>query len=414
MSGKWPGGFIKKTAPTVVGPVDGEGGSASGIWTLDQAADYESRGLWPIPTLPRELYVWGLNSSGQLGIGTSGAGVNESSPVQVGALTNWSTSRRTLFGGNNSNGAIKKDNTIWVMGDNGQGQLGTDNGTNYSSPVQLGALTNWKEAAGGNYHTAAVKTDGTLWGWGRNALGQVGDGTTTVRSSPVQVGSLTTWLQVAAGYAWTAAITTDGKLYAWGYNGQGQLGQGNTTNYSSPVQVGALTTWAKVACGQLHVLAIKTDGTLWAWGLNNSGQVGIGTSGSGVNVSSPTQVGALTTWSQVGGLTDASIAIKTDGTLWMWGANTYGQLGDGTITGRSSPVQVGSLTTWDKIGMTGYAANVIKTDGTLWSWGRNNYGQLGLGNTTNVSSPVQVGALTTWSQVRTDNEGSALLAVTQS
>ena len=264
----------------------------SGRWNLQAQAQAESASTWPKPLPPYGLYVWGQNINGQIGLGDT---ANRSSPVLLGS-ENWSASARAVIGGAQSSGAIRADGTIWVMGANNNYQLGTGNNTAYSSPVQLGALTNWLKATGGNYHTHTIKTDGTLWAWGRNALGQLGlgDSGATSRSSPVQVGALTTWLEVSAGYAFTVGITTDGKLYAWGYNTWGSLGIGNNTNQSSPVQVGALTTWASVACGQITTYAIKTDGTLWGWGYNNVGQVG---DGSTTVRSSPVQIGALTTWS---------------------------------------------------------------------------------------------------------------------
>jgi alpha-tubulin suppressor-like RCC1 family protein len=287
MSGKWPGGFINKTAPTVVGPVDGEGGSASGIWTLDQAADYESRGLWPMPVLDAELYTWGNNSTGQLGDGTT---------------------------------------------------------TVRSSPVQIGALTTWLQTASGYSHTLATTTDGKLYAWGTNTpYGELGQGNTTNYSSPVQVGALTTWLQVAGGYSHSLAIKTDGTLWSFGRNFRGALGLGNITDYSSPVQVGALTTWSKIGTGQYAHYAVKTDGTLWAWGNNFYGQ--LGTSNT-TNYSSPVQVGSLTTWSAVTGGSTYALGTTTGGALYAWGYNLYGQLGDGTTVSKSSPIQVGSLTTW--------------------------------------------------------------------
>jgi alpha-tubulin suppressor-like RCC1 family protein len=119
-----------------------------------------------------------------------------------------------------------------------------------------------------------------------------------------------------------------------------------------------------------------------------------------INRSSPVQVGALTTWSLVStGSNAAVVALKTDGTMWAWGVNGFGQLGQNDTINRSSPVQIGALTTWSKIAF-GIAANhAIKTDGTLWGWGRNNYGNLGIGDTINRSSPVQVGALNTWTDL---------------
>ena len=237
MSGKWPGGFINKTAPTVVGPTDGEGGSASGIWTLDQVADYEARGLWPMLTLSRIMLTWGRNTEGQLGDGTT---VSKSSPVQVGAITTWAFSSGGAF----SSYGIKKDGTLWSWGSgNSYGQLGHNNTTDYSSPVQVGALTTWLKISCGYGHALAVKTDGTLWSWGFGSAGQLGDGTTVNKSSPVQVGGLTTWLNVGCTYTSSFGTTTSNELYVWGNNGVGQLGVGNTTNYSSPVQLGSQTYW---------------------------------------------------------------------------------------------------------------------------------------------------------------------------
>jgi alpha-tubulin suppressor-like RCC1 family protein len=185
-----------------------------------------------------------------------------------------------------------------------------------------------------------------------------------------------------------------------GYNVYGSLGQGNTTSMSSPVQVGALTTWLNVSAAY-HSSAVKTDGTLWSWGFNTYGNLGLGNSGSTTHRSSPTQVGALTTWSsiQVNSGGAHAMAMATDGTLWSWGYNTNGQLGDGTTISKSSPVQVGALTTWSSIGVGGSHSVAIKTNNTIWAWGYNGYGQLGLGNTTDRSSPVQIGTLTAWANV---------------
>jgi len=389
MSGKWPGGFITKNAPEVVGPVDGEGGTASGIWTLDQAADYEKQGLWPKPVLDAELYAWGGNSNGQLGLSDT---LSRSSPVQVGALITWSKSA----GGNAASIAIKNDGTLWSWGENSVGTLGLNNTTSgIYSPTQVGALTNWSEVHMGGYHCVATKTDGTLWTWGYNNQGQLGQGNTTNRSSPIQVGALTDWLDVAAGFYHSLATKTDGTLWAWGKNSTGQLGQGNTTNYSSPVQVGALTTWLKASAGYTNSCCTTTDGTLFTWGWNNSGRLGLGDSPT--NRSSPVQVGALTTWLKASMSYSHSLAAKSDGTLWAWGVGGQGQLGQGNTTNYSSPVQVGALTTWLGIAAGKYFSLSTTSDGKLYAWGNNGEGRLGLGDTTNRSSPVQVGALTTWS-----------------
>ena len=166
---------------------------------------------------------------------------------------------------------------------------------------------------------------------------------------------------------------------------------------SSPNQVGSLTNWKSTACGSSHTVAIKTDGTIWSWGQNGYGQLGLGTTAP--NYSSPKQIGALSTWSQVSCGNNWTMALKTDGTLWSWGYNIYGQLGLGNSTYYSSPKQIGALTNWSKINCGASHAGVIKTNGTLWMWGYGYYGQLGLGNTVYYSSPKQVGSDTTWAQI---------------
>lgn len=189
-------------------------------------------------------------------------------------------------------------------------------------------------------------------------------------------------------------------LWAWGLNStEGPLGiglGGYSSNKVTPVQVGSLTDWAYVSGGDRSGYAIKTDGTLWAWGANYYGELGLGNT---THYSSPVQVGSDTDWAVVKGASYSAHAVKTDGTLWAWGYNNYGQLGLGNTTSYSSPVQVGSLTDWASIatkGSSSPATYAIKTDGTLWSWGRNIYGNLGLGDYTHRNSPNQIGSDTTW------------------
>ena len=247
----------------------------------------------------------------------------------------------------------------------------------------------------------AVAGGPALWSWGLNSIGQLGLGNLTAYSSPKQVGALTNWFTVSTGETHSLAVKTDGTLWAWGYGKQGRLGVGNITNYSSPKQVGALTTWSTVSgpTSGYSSLAVKTDGTLWSWGYNGIGQLGLGNM---TNYYSPKQVGALTGWSTVSAGNNSSLAVKTNGTLWaVGGFNNVGQLGLGNTTYYSSPKQIGALTTWSTVSTRQNSSLAVKTDGTLWSWGNNNNGQLGLGNLTNYSSPKQVGALTGWSKVTT-------------
>ncbi len=374
----------------------------SGMWTLQAQMQAIAAGNWELP--PSNLYVWGQNNNGQLGQNDV---VNRSSPVQLGAGKVWA---QTASGANFSL-AVKTDGTLWSWGYNSEGSLGLNDTIRRSSPVQVGALTDWSKVSANTNLSAAIKTNGTLWTWGRNQNGQLGQNDRVYRSSPTQVGSLTDWAQVSAGQFFCAAIKTNGTLWTWGFNQYGRLGQNISylVYRSSPVQVGALTDWSKVDTGGGGTFcgAIKTNGTLWSWGQNSRGQLG---QNNLVNRSSPVQVGALTDWSQVSAVLNSFSAIKTNGTLWTWGDNQVGQLGQNisVTVYRSSPVQVGALTDWSKI-----AGNMaIKTNGTLWSWGANSIGQLGQNDVVGRSSPVQVGALTNWSTLSLSSNGNSSLVIT--
>jgi hypothetical protein len=199
------------------------------------------------------------------------------------------------------------------------------------------------------------------------------------------------------------------QLLAWGLNGSGELGTGQASN--KPIQVlnsgGSASIWNQVSFGAFNSAAIKSDGTLWTWGNNDSGQLGNGASGAGTSRTSPgSTAGAGTNWRQVDvaggqGITSYMAAVKTDGTLWTWGVNSSGQLGSGVTTARSSPdTTAGGGTTWKQVSCYTNFTAAIKTDGTLWTWGLNASGQLGTGTTTNRSSPnTTAGGGTNWKTV---------------
>jgi len=366
------------------------------------------------------LWLWGLNSLGQLGDNTI---VSKSSPVQT--ITSGVTWKQVACG-YDMTAVIKTDGTLWTWGRNTNGQLGDNTTAPKSSPIQTvaGGAT-WKQTACGFKYAAAIKTDGTLWAWGDNYAGKLGDNTGTSRSSPVQTITLATnWSQVSCGYQHTAAVKTDGTLWTWGRNNFGQLGNNSIVNRASPVQtVTGGTTWRQVACGYGHTAAIKTDGTLWLWG-NNAyrGMLGDNTT---VPKSSPVQtiIGG-TNWLQVACGYRHTAAVKTDGTLWTWGDNTQGALGDNTTDRRSSPVQtVAGGNTWKQVACTmqpfisvGFITTpgstaAIKIDGTLWTWGNNPSGVLGDNSTAAKVSPVQTIARgVTWKQVAGGSRHMAAIA----
>ncbi len=154
--------------------------------------------------------------------------------------------------------------------------------------------------------------------------------------------------------------------------------------------------WSAIAAGGSHTVALKSDGTLWAWGDNDYGQLGDGTT---TDKATPTQIGSATNWSAIAAGSRHTVGLKSDGTLWTWGRNPYGQLGDGTTVDKYSPTQVGSATNWSTVAAGRHHTASLTSDGTLWAWGRNDYGQLGDGTTASKNTPTQIGSATNWSAV---------------
>ena len=294
---------------------------------------------------------------------------------------------------------VKNDNTLWTWGLGTLGRLGHGNNINRSSPTQVGTLKNWASASVGDDYTMAITVSGSLWGWGSNAFRKIGaTGIGTSVSSPVQVGTQTDWNKVFSGTGHTLGIKRDGSLWAWGSNNQGQLGLGDIVNRSSPVQVGDDKNWKEVALGSQTTIALRNDGTLWSWG-NNDVTSGRFTTEVPIVIdrSSPVQIGTLSNWRSVVGNEFHMMAINTLGELWTWGVGTNGRLGQVTDNlSKSSPVQVGTLKNWVSASAGKLHSLAIKNDGTLWAWGYNIAGALGQDDVVSRSSPVQVGSASNW------------------
>tara|TARA_R100001015_G_C4597512_1_gene152627 strand:- start:64 stop:1194 length:1131 start_codon:yes stop_codon:yes gene_type:complete len=328
---------------------------------------------------PYSLWAWGENNGGNLG---QNSRTYYSSPVQIPGK--WSQV--------NSKHILSETSVIFGLG----GSIGDGTILNRSSPTQVLGGGGYVELGGGGSVDRAVKGDGTLWAWGDNSHGGLGQNSNQSTSSPIQIPG-TTWSKpsfsmATGGDAAAGCIKTDGTLWMWGRNAYGELAQGNTTSLSSPVQVPG-TTWKSVSHSNDAVLAVKTDGTMWAWGNNE----GIGGDGDilpsvGTDRSSPEQIPG-TTWDYaVGDQFKSFYAIKTDNTLWAWGYNTSGQLGQNNRTNNHSPVQVPG-TTWEEVTpLTNIGVMARKSDNTLWAWGRNTNGMLGQNAPDNQhkSSPVQI------------------------
>ena len=251
----------------------------------------------------------------------------------------------------------------------------------------------WKQLDAGGFFTVGIKDDGTIWGWGRSFTGELSEpGEDFYTAIPMQIGTDSDWASISAGNGHVMALKTDGTLWTWGRNDAGQLGNGEISIYSNevPSQVGTDNDWSFISAGNVHSAALKNNGTLWTWGSNASGQLGNGL--FDVDIAQtivPTQVGSNTDWFTVCAASDNTAAIQTNGTLWIAGEGNHGEIGNGLYDDQAGFTQVGS-DQWKQISFGGMAATAIKTDGTLWSWGENVSGGLGNGTYTNSAVPVQI------------------------
>lgn len=282
--------------------------------------------------------------------------------AQVDIPNAWITGRSGAHG-------IRKNGTLWGWGANAYGQIGDGTTQPRSSPIQIGTDANWCRVKRHQWATIAIKTDTTMWVWGSNSLSANTQAVSTC--SPVQVPG-TGWVDAFPGQAATFAIKNDGTMWAWGNQQAGVLitpsGQTNGYNRTPETVIGG-GTWITAASGIAHGIGIKSDGTMWGWGENGCGNVGDNTT---ISRSSPVQVvGSFTDWCAASAGENTSAGIRTNGTIWAWGRNFYGRIGDGTNTPRSSPVQVaGGFTNWCHVNVSyGGPTTAIKTDGTVWYWG---------------------------------------------
>ncbi|MBS4098800.1 MAG: hypothetical protein KGZ83_18415 [Sulfuricella sp.] len=326
------------------------------------------------------VWAWGRNDLGELGDGTT---ANRLVPAPVAALQGY----RQLAGGLYHALGVAPDGSVRAWGQNVAGEVGDGSKTQRNTPVAVvGAPANPAAMLGGQWFSAALGADGALWTWGENSSGQLGRGMTgAVRPFAQKISALNV-ATVAAGHTHSLGLSSDGTIWAWGGNAYGQLGSGNTTSSATPAALAGLKAVAVAAC-EAHSLALTGAGEVYAWGANSSGQLGDGTT---TQRNTPTVVPGIGGIIAIGCGDAHSVALGQDGRVWTWGQNWFAQLGNGVPSSAGSlvPLPVAGLANIRAIAAGGQFTLALADGGTVYAWGRNDSGQLGDGSNTARATPV--------------------------
>ena len=339
--------------------------------------------------------------------------VDSEKTLQIGELTYQSLDEEIA--------TVSTDGTVIGMKEGTTGIVITDttNELETTAYVTVGKrdFSDIHKIVAGTSHTVLLKQDGTVWAWGGNNVGQLGNGEIFAKQAtqatqvlnPEGTGYLTDIVDIAAGNNFTVALKRNGTVVAWGENTYGQLGNTNGTAerpiYVVDMYANQLTGVVDISAARDHAAAVKADGTVWAWGRNDYGQIGnnstLATCAYAVQVLDATGTDYLKDIKQVSVGQAFVAALAKDGTVWSWGAGTLGQLGNGAKTTKKLPVQATGVTDVKKIVAGNAGVAVLKADGTVWCWGINRYGTLGYGTLSTSSSNANY-LKTTQIQVKID------------
>jgi alpha-tubulin suppressor-like RCC1 family protein len=357
----------------------------------------EAGAAGPAPVSGSSVFTWGDGNAGQLGNGNQGDSLVPVTARPVSGTT-------AVAGGGAHELLIGAGGAVWAWGWNHFGQLGDGTTTGPQGcpvtgcstvPVKVDNLTSVTAIAAGDIHSLARERNGSVWAWGNNQYGELGNGTVTATGclcidTPVKVKAPTGIVALAGGGRYSLGLRADGTVWAWGHNEYGELGNGTTTDSAVPVEVKGLSGVVAIAAGYFHAMALTGGGQVLTWGRNTDGQLG---NGAGTGSDLPVPVTGLTQVRAIAGGGQFSLALRSDGTVWAWSEDEHGQLRDG-LTGLANsshvPVEVTGLA-----GVTALAAGhrhglAVDTAGTVWAWGQNSDGELGNGTKTDSDLPVKV------------------------
>lgn len=290
---------------------------------------------------------------------------------------------------------------LFCWGDNVEGALGLGDTNARNVPTRVRFGKPFAEVTGGENFTCARTDAGEVYCFGTNGDHELGLGDTNRRLAPTLVPLPRAAKQVAAGFEFACAILDDDSLYCWGANPEGQLAQNEgypPVVGSRPLRVGTDNDWTKVAPGQGHACAIRAPGTLWCWGRNSDSELGLG-AGAEIQYRTPVRVGTASDWVDVEAGQDTTCGVRADGSLWCWGANTFGQTGTAPSAPITAPRRVGTDVDWARVSVDTFSACARKTTGAVFCMGRNVEGQLGVGDTADRSSPTRAGMESDWTEI---------------